>query len=73
MRVQAEVEEIKKFATKVRLKRYELRLSQEKISELIGCHVNHYGRIERGTADPSLSMMIKISRALEISLINLLS
>jgi transcriptional regulator with XRE-family HTH domain len=68
MRLRSNIEYIKKFAKNVRLRRYQLEISQEELAELIDCHVNHIGRIERGQADPSLSMMVRIANALSIPL-----
>lgn len=66
MRITAEVKYIRQFSNKVRLRRLELRLSQEKLAELTRCHVNHIGRIERAESDPSLSMIFRIASALKI-------
>ena len=67
MRRGAETVYIKKFAAKVRRKREELGLTQEELAEKVNCHVNHIGRIERGQVDPSLSMLLRIATALEVS------
>ena len=72
MRMIADMETVQKFSRNVRLRRHQLNLSQEELAERIGCHVNHIGRIERGQADPSLSMIVRISRALELTPIDLL-
>ncbi len=66
MRPSAEIKYIRQFSTKVRMRRLELRYSQEKLAELIDCHVNHIGRIERSQADPSLSMVYRIACALKV-------
>lgn len=58
---------LRKFADRVRLKRCELKLSQEKLAELVNCHPNSIGRIERAQADPSLKMILKIALALNVS------
>lgn len=73
MRKGSEMDQIKKFSTKVRLRRLELRMSQEELAERVDCHVNHIGRIERAQADPSLSMMTKIARALGVPLKDLIT
>lgn len=59
--------EINFFASKIRIKRHELNLTQEQMAELVDCHVNAIGRLERGQAIPSYLMILKISKALRIS------
>ncbi len=59
--------EHKYFAKKVRLKRHELNISQEKMAEILNCHVNTLGRLERAQATPSFFMILKICKALNIS------
>jgi len=58
---------IKKLSNQIRMRRFELHLSQEKLAELAECNVNHIGRMEREQVDPSFTMIIKIARALGIS------
>ena len=59
--------EINFFAKAVRIKRHELNMTQEGLSELIDCHVNALGRLERGQAIPSYLTILKIAKALNIS------
>lgn len=59
--------ELNFFAKTVRMKRHELNLSQEELAEKVDCHVNAIGRLERGQAIPSYTMLLKIAKALEIS------
>lgn len=68
MRIRSNIEYIKKFSRNVRVKRFELNMSQEELAEKVDCHVNHIGRIERAQTDPSLSMMVRIANAFSISL-----
>lgn len=72
MRKNAEVLLIRMVAAKIRHYRHALRLTQEDMAEKIGCHVNQYARIERGQSDLSLSMLYRISKALSISVADLL-
>lgn len=58
--------ELQFLAKKIRMKRFELNISQEKLSELIDCHPNALGRIERAQASPNFLTLIKIARALKI-------
>ena len=67
MRLTAEIKYIRKFSVQVRLRRIELQLTQEKLAELMDCHVNHIGRIERAQADPSLSMIFRLAKSLKIT------
>jgi transcriptional regulator with XRE-family HTH domain len=72
VRRDSEVLYLKKFSSNVKKLRRKLELSQEELAEKVGCHVNHIGRIERGQADLSLSMLYKIANALGISVKELL-
>ncbi len=60
------------FAKRVRKRRYELELTQEKLAEKGGFHTNFIGGIERATRNPSLLSILKLSEALEISPRNLI-
>lgn len=67
MRIRSETRYLRMFSNKVRLRRLEMRITQEKLAELTDCHVNHVGRIERAQADPSLSMIFRIAKSLDIT------
>jgi len=54
------------FAKKVRIRRYELGLTQEQLAEKAEFHVNFIGGIERATRNPSLTSLIKLAKALEV-------
>lgn len=56
-----------KLSLRIRSRRMQLDLSQEKLAELVDCHVNHIARIERCIVNPSYLMIIRIARALELS------
>ncbi len=43
-------------------------LSQEELSELAETSSNYLSRMERGTENPTLEMLIKISRALKVDM-----
>ncbi len=58
---------LKKFGTKVRMRRFECNISQMKLAELVGCSLQAIGNIERGQANPSLIMLYRISDALQIN------
>jgi len=55
------------FAKKVRLRRYELGLTQEQLAERANFHVNYIGGIERGERNPSVESVVALAKALEIS------
>jgi transcriptional regulator with XRE-family HTH domain len=55
------------FAIKVRNRRHQLDMTQEELAEKAGFHVNFIGGIERATRNPSLTSIITLARALEVS------
>lgn len=55
------------LAKKVRLRRYELGLTQEQLAERANFHVNYIGGIERGERNPSVESIVTLAKALEIS------
>jgi transcriptional regulator with XRE-family HTH domain len=55
------------FAIKVRNRRHQLDMTQEELAEKAGFHVNFIGGIERSTRNPSLTSIITLARALEVS------
>lgn len=64
---------LEKFATSMRLRRCELRISQMHLAELVDCHLNAIGRIERMDAIPSLVTAYRISKALKMTLDEMIS
>lgn len=58
-----------KFGRKIqRIRKKELKISQEELASRIGIHRNHMGRIERGETNPPLPLIEKIARALSTPL-----
>lgn len=53
---------------RIRNYRTQLGLSQEKLSELAGCHPTYIGQVERGEKNATLESIEKIAFALEIPL-----
>lgn len=53
-----------------RLKSYRLHkgLSQEKLAELADCHPTYVGQLERGEKNATIESVLKLSRALGVSL-----
>ena len=62
-----------KFGKKVREKRLQKGISQEKLAEKAGVHRTYIGMIERGEKNITLGNIEKIAKALEISLDKLMS
>lgn len=56
------------FAENMRIRRKELKLSQEKLGELCGLHRTYIGGIEQQNRNPSMKSMEKIANALKIDL-----
>ena len=54
------------FARKVRMRRHELRLTQEGLAESAE-NVNFVGGIERASRNPSLTSIIRLAKALKLS------
>lgn len=57
---------IKIFATNMRLRRKELKMTQEKLGELSGLHRTYIGGIEQFSRNPSMRSMEKIAKALDV-------
>lgn len=55
----------KAFGNQVRIRRYHLALSQEKLSEIAGLHPTYLGSVERGERNISLENIIALARALQ--------
>ncbi len=72
MRKKSNIDLLKTVSRNIRNLRHKLDVSQLKLAEKIDCHLNHIARIERGQVDPSLSMLYRISKALCVSLPELL-
>lgn len=62
----------KAFGIAVRDARKARKLSQEKLAELSGMHVNHISFIERAKTSPSLQAMSEIASAMELNLSDLI-
>ena len=63
---------LRALGKRVRELRKERRYSQEKLAELASIHENHVRRIEGGTANPSYLVLVRIAKALGISLSELI-
>ena len=61
-----------KFGERVRLRREELGLSQEEFAFQSGIHRTYVSGVERGVRNPSLTMVARIAKALNMSFAELL-
>ncbi len=61
------------FGSLLRTVREEVGLSQENLAIKAGLHRNYIGILERGEQNPSLLVMLKISKALDMTLADLLA
>jgi transcriptional regulator with XRE-family HTH domain len=52
------------FGNRIRSARVELGLSQEVVADLAQMHVTNFGKIERGTANPSFLTVLRIASVL---------
>jgi transcriptional regulator with XRE-family HTH domain len=56
------------FAARMRERRTELGITQEKLAELTGLHRTYVGSVERGERNVSIDNMERIAAALDMSL-----
>jgi transcriptional regulator with XRE-family HTH domain len=56
------------FARALRRERRRRELSQEALAHQSGVHANHISEIERALKDPRLTTVLKLARALEVPL-----
>ena len=63
---------LRSLGKRVRELRSEHGFSQERLAELADIHENHVRRIEGGTANPSYLVLVRIARALGVTLPELL-
>ena len=63
---------LKKFGSRIREERIKQKLSQEELAEKAGVHRTYIGMIERAEKNITLQNIEKISKALKISIDNLM-
>jgi len=63
---------LSEFARKVRVRRYDLGLTQEELAERADFHVNYIGGIERAERNVSLTSLLSLAKALKCSAKDLL-
>ena len=59
------------FAVRVRTLRRSTGLSQEHFADRVGVSRTHMGKIETGKANPTLEIIVRLARGLELSLADL--
>lgn len=64
---------VQNFANQMKSLRESEGVSQEKLAELAGLHRTYIGSIERAEKIPSLVTIVKISKALNINISNLIN
>jgi transcriptional regulator with XRE-family HTH domain len=64
---------IVRFGRTVRKLRAEAGYSQESFADVIGVHRTYMGTIERGRGNPTLDMIAKIARGLNLNVAQLLT
>jgi transcriptional regulator with XRE-family HTH domain len=62
----------KRFGERVRLRRKELGISQPQLSEKTGIAASHISNVESGWSNPSLELMARLVRALDVELCDML-
>ena len=55
------------FGQRVRKRRYDLDISQEKLAELADLHHNYVGSVERGERNIALENIVALAKALKCS------
>lgn len=58
----------KAIGSRIRAKRKEMKLTQEKLAEKVEISTSHMGEIERGKSVCSLAVMVRIADILELNL-----
>jgi transcriptional regulator with XRE-family HTH domain len=59
---------LRAFGARVRRRRLELGLTQEALAERAGLHRTYIGMVERGDRNPTLGNQLRIARALQTDL-----
>ena len=57
----------------IRRRRLSLALSQEKLAELVDCHRNYVGNVERGEQNLTVDMLVRFANALQVKTAYLMS
>jgi transcriptional regulator with XRE-family HTH domain len=60
-----------RIGLRIKNRRNSLKITQEKLSELADVDISYIGQIERGLRKPSLLVLIKVAKALDMELYEL--
>lgn len=60
--------DFQKVGLRIRKRRIECGFTQEQLGEIVGCSNNHLSHVETGTNKVSLTLLLRLSYALETSL-----
>jgi DNA-binding XRE family transcriptional regulator len=61
----------RKLGDAIRTRRKEIGFSQEALAEVVDCHRNFVGRIERGEQNPTVDMLVRFAKALKCTVTDL--
>ena len=61
----------KQLGQVIRRRRDEMGVSQEGLAEIVGCHRNYMGYLERGEQNVTIDMLARVAKALGCSVTNL--
>lgn len=61
----------KKLGLAIRRRREKIEVSQEGLAEIIGCHRNYVGYLERGEQNVTIDMLARVAKALGCTVTNL--
>lgn len=64
---------VRTLAGNIRRLRHAQRLSQEKLADICGLHRTYVGSVERGERNVTLSSLELLAKALDVSVVDLLS
>lgn len=59
---------LQKLGNELKILRKAQGLTQEELAEKVGVHATYIGKIEGGKSNPSVRMIFRISRALDVKL-----
>lgn len=63
----------RKIGIRIKVARFDKKISQEKLAEIANLNKNTIGSIERGEISPTIDTLYKIAQALEIELHDLVN
>lgn len=62
-----------RLGSSIRTCRTDAGLSQEKLAELVDCHRNYIGKVERGEQNITIDLLIRFAKALKCKVSDLIS